>query len=139
VSRGTGGRLVVRSLPHLAPGQALVELVVALPVLLVVAVGGTALARLAVQQTDLRLAARVAASSRDPRAAAKEYLKANGVVDVDRVTVRVTTWGNLRRVTVTCAAAPGWWPNAGGSGDQGGYLSASAGRARAVLCIRSGR
>lgn len=115
-------------------GQALVELAVALPVLLAAALGGMALARLAVRQADVRLAAWVGVSSPDPGAAARAHLRANGAVAPGLVAVRVTDSANLRKVTVTCPSSPGWWP--AGAAPGGARLSASAVRARAILCIR---
>lgn len=117
-------------------GQALVELAVVLPVLLGVALGGMALARLAVQQADVRLAAWVGASSQVPVTAAKTHLQMNGMVDAGQAGVRVNTTGYLRKVTVTCPAVPGWWPWGATQGSAGAQLSASAVRAKALLCIR---
>ncbi len=119
-----------------ADGQALVEVVVTLPLLLAVALGGLTLCRLAVSQAEVYLAAISAAASADPVGAARAQLAGNRLVDPGETTVQVRHLGQLRLITVVSAFSAGWWP--------GGImprvtLAAVAGRGRALLCTKSRR
>ncbi|MGE5552402.1 MAG: hypothetical protein ACM3XZ_00560 [Betaproteobacteria bacterium] len=121
---------------HTTSGQALIELVLVLPLLAEVVLGGLILCRLAISQADVQLAAVIGADSPDAAGAARVQLGRNRLVDPGQTMVQVRRVGQLRLVTVTSTVSAAWWP--GGTVPRL-KLSAVAGRGRAVLCTRARR
>ncbi|MDI6870290.1 MAG: pilus assembly protein [Bacillota bacterium] len=125
-----------RSVGTSPSGQALIELILVLPLLIATALGGLTLCRLAVGQTEVRLAAILAAAERDPASTARAHLERNRVVRAGQAVVNVRHAAQLRLITVTCPLSPGWWP---GKVKSQLYLTAVAGRGRTLLCTRPRR
>lgn len=117
-------------------GQALLELVLLVPVLAAAVCGGIVLSHLAVGQIDVHLAALAGCSASDPAAAAREQLAFNLVSRPETAAVEVARLGQLTKVTVRYPAPHGWWV---GRRPAEVVLSATAARGRALLCTRKGR
>lgn len=122
----------VRNIRGPSEGQALVELVLALPLLAAITLGGLTLARVAVMRADLRIATLVGVADPNPTEAVSRIAVGRGLESA-RLSVRSQSSAQLLRVTATYGLVPPWWP-----GDNRPELTlvATAARGRALLCSR---